>query len=1815
MFTRTIVRHRLHLIGLFCIAGLLLTSGAAQAETKTGTITNKPGSGATCTSAKIAKNNGGMTITAPAGATVKGPAAGSTGTWEVTGLNIPPGGTATFTFTNNNGTVNYRFISFDYKNAAGKTVWTGKCNDPIAFHVVTGGPGGDNYLGYPIPSGHYGYFYQMYPNPTNTTTVLQASIQLSPGSGAYNFQVLTSRFPYQASPGFDLEDILVPAKNPPDGYNYQVQVPYMDASQAVGLPGILTSWSFNPVTNTATMDFTGAGGLAMGQTGSLVAFTSPYPPTVTPDNVAVSYLGGVEPPCTGNFAPDALVPEVPDVPEFSYQALPELPGGASEAFGMGGVDDAQDIDIAFAVGRSLDFDSVWKAVAWSRTNGVSWDITTLPNPFGNTQGAVYTAAKVRQAVTNEMEEFSAGGSVNDALGRSRPVLWVRDQAGVWSVHSPPLPPGYDSGAFRDAVGVTDPPSRQMQFAGWVALGPNPHHAAYCEMENNGGGWTSTFTLLPDTGPTFPSDALCTTHDNIFIDDVHIGGAVGTPSSPAMPCIWQPLPGGGFERIDLSLTLGAYLGSIAAIDVHDDGEMYAAGHNASVAGLADLYRGVLYRKTGGVWGAPIALPPLPGMRDSRATSIAVIPDTTAGHRLFVGGLSYVELSTSSERATLWEVGPDNTIITYDVTQQTINIPPSLTLKSSLLRDRKSSVIPNTWAVAGHSEQDGLPGIPHAYVATSQPPSDPLKTVSPTQVVFGALDTPPIPADFFYPGSQPFFGSVQFRGGEVDPDNLAVSTMIQRGTEMHCPGAGFPRPCDPVPIEIVALQLVSINPIVVSGPSTSSWRVEVSLSDSPQPLGGMGVNLEHNNGGSYSCFLPVIPKFKFINMANPADIRFLDYAETGNPPVQLQFNGIPWVINLSDHLSGQVVAPSDGNFVPNVWEQDPGNPTTQIAIIASGNSSGGGVIHSVGPPPPPPPPDPHRTVDPTFVQFGGPEIPAIPAGFFDPGSNPFLGTIALRGASQDSSDTVVQRAGALDLMSPANSIPLELVALNLVSVAPITVTGAGGPTQWTLTVEIDRELYPDAWVGQLDTMMSGPNGGTFNAVIPFQPKLTFTDVADPARVRILELNQFAPLQLTFTNVPFVVNLAPHLEGVISAPSDGNFVPGVWEQIPGQPPTQIVVQAGGNSPGGGVLHTIGPPVGPRLIPAGQDCWETTCGQTQYDFTATPIPIGFFNVEPDDNTLSFMDVVHLEDAGSNTVVRRCADALFPTGLPASVDVPIELTSLSLRSCTPIAVQDCCKPAELWNLEVKLSPTLPPACSGAMTMTRTHDNGGTFTSQFPVQALFRFTRINPPTVTYEFDTALAGYPPELMTSGQPFDFVQRLYDPDTARVCGVNFVPGVEEYVARNPTGQYPQCCTPPRCHQFLGGSLHCTAPPDCSKCPGACCNPTTGVCSHVTAEACASVAGLFKGIRSKCEDTDADGIADDFETGTCCGPRDACNSGTDPANPDSDGDGVLDGVELSNGFDACDPCDPNPGSPACPPGGTDCNGNSNLDICDIAAGTSADCDENNIPDECQPDCDFDACADACEIICGTQSDSNSNGVPDDCEGSVPSPVADPTGLTKTRFVSFSVPASQVAAGPGTALRIRLVSLHHVVPPYSGGPSIPFTSFEGQVRWVGPPTQYSESSSSAVLFHASSLQCAPHYQVWSTVGLLHVTGSAIVPSSIYEIENLAASCMGVEDTCTDVSAPLTTSTTRWGDVTSPYNPPSPTVQPDIGDIGALVNKFRSAPGAPIKARALLAGAPGNPFGEITVPVLSVDLGFSHISACVDAFRGLAYPYTISSCP
>jgi len=64
-----------------------------------------------------------------------------------------------------------------------------------------------------------------------------------------------------------------------------------------------------------------------------------------------------------------------------------------------------------------------------------------------------------------------------------------------------------------------------------------------------------------------------------------------------------------------------------------------------------------------------------------------------------------------------------------------------------------------------------------------------------------------------------------------------------------------------------------------------------------------------------------------------------------------------------------------------------------------------------------------------------------------------------------------------------------------------------------------------------------------------------------------------------------------------------------------------------------------------------------------------------------------------------------------------------------------------------------------------------------------------------------------------------------------------------------------------------------------------------------------------------------------------------------------------------------------------TDCNGNGQPDVCDLASGASLDCNSNGIPDECEVDCNENGLPDDCDLAAGTSLDTNGNGIPDECE------------------------------------------------------------------------------------------------------------------------------------------------------------------------------------------------------------------------------------------
>jgi hypothetical protein len=73
-------------------------------------------------------------------------------------------------------------------------------------------------------------------------------------------------------------------------------------------------------------------------------------------------------------------------------------------------------------------------------------------------------------------------------------------------------------------------------------------------------------------------------------------------------------------------------------------------------------------------------------------------------------------------------------------------------------------------------------------------------------------------------------------------------------------------------------------------------------------------------------------------------------------------------------------------------------------------------------------------------------------------------------------------------------------------------------------------------------------------------------------------------------------------------------------------------------------------------------------------------------------------------------------------------------------------------------------------------------------------------------------------------------------------------------------------------------------------------------------------------------------------------------------------------------------------------------------------------------------------------------------------------------------------------------------------------------------------------------------------------------------------------------------------------DPDLPASQPDFDDIGALVNKFKSLLGAPIRSRSKLASVDARGLMDITP-----DVGFDDISQDVDAFKGVPIPTSRAS--
>ena len=207
----------------------------------------------------------------------------------------------------------------------------------------------------------------------------------------------------------------------------------------------------------------------------------------------------------------------------------------------------------------------------------------------------------------------------------------------------------------------------------------------------------------------------------------------------------------------------------------------------------------------------------------------------------------------------------------------------------------------------------------------------------------------------------------------------------------------------------------------------------------------------------------------------------------------------------------------------------------------------------------------------------------------------------------------------------------------------------------------------------------------------------------------------------------------------------------------------------------------------------------------------------------------------------------------------------------------------------------------------------------------------------------------------------------------------------------------------------------------------------------------------------------------------------------------------------------------------------------------------------------------------------------------------AEPTPEThaaagNSRYLSF-VPAEP---GVETALQVTLVE------------SDQFPASVGMTWWVGEPSVYCENGAElnppcspvsgvpSSTFLSSGLQCDPHCMDFGSLGeVLHVGDSNIVPGARYEVRAIA--CVDGTTDRNVCSAPLEVATSRFGDTIAnceecPCAASDGVV--DIIDCKAVIDRWLSAPCAPLTARVDLEPATPDRLVNITDVLQCIQLGF-----------------------
>ena len=492
---------------------------------------------------------------------------------------------------------------------------------------------------------------------------------------------------------------------------------------------------------------------------------------------------------------------------------------------------------------------------------------------------------------------------------------------------------------------------------------------------------------------------------------------------------------------------------------------------------------------------------------------------------------------------------------------------------------------------------------------------------------------------------------------------------------------------------------------------------------------------------------------------------------------------------------------------------------IVLLLGGTSVSAQIIF-------PPGNDYLYTVQPTNISFGTPlqQIPPIPGNSFGPGCQPFVGTVPLRGIPLDpqnthTADTVIRRSPAnIGPPGTQTNVPIELVQMSLMSINPITVNCGGNATQWNVLVR-ERPLAISNGTMLITHDPPGNQGRILTCSIN-----VFVDVTvEPAGGGLPNPVPPLPAILVQSSAIYQWKTTPW---TFAYPGSGpNFYPGDGPNTLQNP--------------GDVIHTICPPPPP---PDPHETWVPDLldqDDTSVDFGTTvggypPIPADFFDPGSDPFTGQItlrgrpFDIDNL--GNTDTLVQRRADPVQPVDPPGAMgSVPIEIIALSLVSVQPMIITyppTSMLPPEMWSVSVGLSQMTQPV--GSLSATKTHPNGGIFTTTLPVLPKLIFTRVDG--AVRELDAGLIGLP-ALQFSLPNGNFVH-LPDP---MISGMFYhhplalwIPGVIETIPGNTASQQPESpilpapegpaahriCLPKRQPRVCIYSVNC-ADGSCDLCP----------------------------------------------------------------------------------------------------------------------------------------------------------------------------------------------------------------------------------------------------------------------------------------------------------------------------------------------------------------------------------------------------------------